>query len=81
MHAGLQGEGGAARGFATRSRAALGINPSALGPGREVHRWTSGQAGMGNAHSTDRPRPRKHGLRLSRGRLRVPLARTAVERR
>src|SRR6516164_7416815 len=42
---------------------------------------TSGQAGTGNAHSTDRPRPREHGLRLSRGRLRVPLARTAVERR
>src|SRR5262249_39580260 len=51
-----------ARGFATRSRAALGISPVALRLRCEVRRWTQGQAGVGNAHSTDRPRPRKHGL-------------------
>src|SRR5262249_41240178 len=41
-----------ARGLATRSRAALGISPSALGPGREVRRWTQGQAGAGNTRLT-----------------------------
>src|SRR5215468_4073958 len=41
-----------ARGLATRSRAALGISPSALGPGREVRRWTQGQAGTGNTRLT-----------------------------
>ena len=34
------------------TRAALGISPSALGPGREVRRWTQGQAGTGNTRLT-----------------------------
>jgi hypothetical protein len=42
----------------------FGHQPLGTMTGVRGARWTQGQAGVGNAHSTDRPRPRKPGLKL-----------------
>ena len=53
------------RGLATRSRAALGINPSALLPGREVHSLDWDRQGRGKPVIRTGRVPGSHGLRLS----------------
>jgi hypothetical protein len=50
----------------------FGHQPLGTTTGVRGARWTQGQAGAGNTRSTDRPRPRKPGLRLSSLRWKTP---------
>ena len=81
----MRGECGARGRLCNPLPGGFGHQPLGTTTGVRVARWTLGQAGVGNAHSTDRPNlfatSQEAWPEVAPKMTKVPLARAAVERR